>query len=339
VMHTCGVDGWRLARSLVSLAVLLVLVTSCQLPAGAPIAAPPRAPDPPTPVASPSPSPASEGRGAPFLDSLPAQGGPVPAPDPAPPAPAAAPAPAPSPEPPPASVSVPGRPWWLGTRPLPLRPDGLGVVGDTPPELRDRRLPPGAPLPVPGGEVFEATIERVPADILRRSTWSPGCPVAVEDLRYVRLPFWGFDDQPHGGELLVNASVAEDVVAVFRVLFETRFPIEDMRIVAGPDVVAPPTGDGNNTTAFTCRNATGGTRWSEHAYGLAIDINPFHNPYIRGDVLIPELSRAYTDREWLRPGMVAPGDEVTEAFALIGWGWGGNWRTSKDWMHFSATGN
>jgi len=311
----------RWGRALACLVVVL-LPAGCQ--AGAAVSRPPgRVPagtvtPPPPPSPTPTPSP-QEGPGPPFLD-------------------AATPGAAPAVPAPPASVSVPSRPWWLGTRPLALNPDGTGVVGDTPAELRDRRLPPGAPLPVPDGEVFTATIERVPDEIAARSTWNPSCPVPLDELRYVRLPYWGFDDRPHGGELLVNARVAEDLVAVFRVLFESRFPIEDMRIVAGPDVTAPPTGDGNNTTAFVCRSAVGSSRWSEHAYGLAVDINPFHNPYVAGTSLIPELSGAYTDRSWRRPGMVVAGDEVTEAFALIGWGWGGEWNSSKDWMHFSATG-
>jgi len=87
-----------------------------------------------------------------------------------------------------------------------------------------------------------------------------------------------------------------------------------------------------------CRPAVGSDNWSAHAYGLAIDVNPFHNPYLKGDLVIPELASAYTDREDVRPGMIVAGDVVTEAFADIGWSWGGNWNTLKDWMHFSTTG-
>ena len=82
----------------------------------------------------------------------------------------------------------------------------------------------------------------------------------------------------------------------------------------------------------------GSDNWSYHAYGLAVDINPFHNPYAKGDLVIPELASAYVDRENERVGMVYSDDVVTEAFAGIGWEWGGDWNTLKDWMHFSATG-
>ena len=111
-----------------------------------------------------------------------------------------------------------------------------------------------------------------------------------------------------------------------------------MRLVTGADLEAHPTGDGNNTAAFVCRAARKQTRWSAHAYGLAVDINPFQNPYRRGDLVLPELAGAYLDRSPSRPGMVQPGDAVTGAFAAIGWTWGGTWRTPRDLMHFSATG-
>lgn len=237
-----------------------------------------------------------------------------------------------------ATLSTMGRPPWLGTRVLPRRPDGFGQVQPTPPELRLRRLPSLDLLAPPKSDEFAAEVRAVPDEVARRSTWSPHCPVAREDLRYLTLTFWGFDERPHTGELLVHASVAEDLVGVFRRLYATRFPIEEMRVVSSDELRAPPTGDGNNTTSFVCRPTTSGLSWSEHAYGLAVDVNPFHNPYIKGDLVLPELASAYTRRNWQRPGMITAGDEVTESFAKIGWGWGGTWRSAKDWMHFSRGG-
>jgi hypothetical protein len=82
----------------------------------------------------------------------------------------------------------------------------------------------------------------------------------------------------------------------------------------------------------------GQTAWSQHAYGRAVDVDPFQNPYIRGDVVLPELARAYTDRTRLRPGMILANGPVVAAFRSVGWGWGGNFKTLKDYMHFSANG-
>ncbi len=230
------------------------------------------------------------------------------------------------------------RPPWLGSRVLPRRPDGFGEVRPTPPELRDRRLPSLDLLPPPRGEEFSAEVQGVSDEVARRSTWSPHCPVELDELRYLTVTFWGFDERPHTGELLVHASVVEDLVRVFRRLHAARFPIEEMRIVSSEELHAPPTGDGNNTTSFVCRSATGGSSWSQHAYGLAIDINPFHNPYVKRDLVLPELASAYAQRGWRRAGMITPGDVVTDSFAAIGWGWGGRWRSAKDWMHFSRSG-
>ncbi|MBT8217031.1 MAG: M15 family metallopeptidase [Acidimicrobiia bacterium] len=236
------------------------------------------------------------------------------------------------------TVSPFARPDWLGTRPLPLRDDGHGAVLATPTELVDRRLETVRLLPPPASGEFEFTIQPVPDDVLARSSWTPDCPVGVDGLAYVTVSHVGFDGGVHTGELLVNAAWAEEIVGVFREIFEARFPIEQMRVIRLDEVDDPPTGDWNETTSFVCRPAVGNTSWSQHAYGLAIDVNPFHNPYEKGDLVIPELASAYTDRALLRPGMIQADDVVVEAFAAIGWAWGGEWNSLKDWMHFSASG-
>jgi len=230
--------------------------------------------------------------------------------------------------------------WRVGARPLPLRPDGFGKVLPTPAALRDRRLPTLDRLPPPPGGRFRSSIRPISPAVRARmgTTWKPGCPVGLADLRYVTVSFRGFDGRAHTGELVVHRRVAAGVVSVFARLYRARFPIEEMRLVTGADLTARPTGDGNNTAAFVCRAARKQTRWSAHAYGLAIDVDPFQNPYRRGDLVLPELASAYLDRGDRRPGMIHPGDVVTTAFAAIGWTWGGTWRTPKDLMHFSATG-
>lgn len=230
------------------------------------------------------------------------------------------------------------RPDWLGTRPLPLRDDGNGVAQPTPPELVDRHLETPDLLPPPAGEEFEYSTAPVPTDVLARSTWTPECPVTLDELAYVTVSHHGFDQELHTGELIVNASAADGIVEVFRRLFDAGFPIEEMRVVTVEDLEAPPTGDGNETTSFVCRPAVGSTSWSEHAYGLAVDVNPFHNPYLKDDLVLPELATSYTDRDNVRDGMIFAGDAATSAFADIGWGWGGDWNTLKDWMHFSRSG-
>ena len=310
----------------------------------------PVTPPDPTATGGPTGTPDRTPTGTP--EPMPA-GTPEPSPTAAPPATTPSPSPARTPPPAPATQAESGSgratptagppaaatpPAWLGTRVLPLRPDGFGEIQPTPPELRDRRLVTVDVLPPPEGGDFVATVEPVPAEVADRSTWSVRCPVGLDELRYVTVSFWGFDHRPHTGELLVNTEVADDLVVVFRQLFQARFPIEQMRVTAAEELDAPPTGDGNNTTAFVCRATRGATSWSQHAYGLAVDVNPFQNPYAKGDVVAPELASAYTDRTWRRPGMLEAGDPVVKAFSAIGWGWGGTWESLTDWMHFSRNG-
>lgn len=227
------------------------------------------------------------------------------------------------------------RPSWLGQRTLATGPNGFAEAQPTPPELQNRALPTIDTLPPPAGTRFISTIGPLEGEPLERSTWTEGCPVPPEELRYITVSFWGFDGGHHTGELIVHVEEAAGVVAVFAALHDQRFPIEEMRIVTDDDLTAPPTGDGNNTASFVCRAVTGGPRFSEHAYGLAIDINPFHNPYQRDALVLPELASSFLDRTTLGPGMIGPDSAAVTEFGLIGWEWGGHWSSLKDYQHFA----
>ena len=230
-------------------------------------------------------------------------------------------------------------PPWLFTRLLPEAEDGYGVVRPTPQVLRRRAftLPDQVPM-LPGGGYASRVVSPAPVEVVERSTWEPGCPVARDELAWLRLTFRGFDGQRHTGELLVNASAAADLDQVFRRLWEASFPMEQVLIVRSIDEDAPPTGDGNGTGSFVCRATTGGTSFSQHAYGLAIDVNTFQNPYQNDGRVLPELASSYLQREQVRPGMITADGPVVHAFREIGWSWGGEWTSLKDYQHFSANG-
>jgi hypothetical protein len=186
---------------------------------------------------------------------------------------------------------------------------------------------------------FAATVARVTAADLP-SSWRAGCPLGPEDLRALSLPYWGFDDRPHAGVLVVRASVAPAVVEVFRRLYDHRFPVRRMEpvdVFGGSDDASMAA---DNTSGFNCRNAVaaGPPRWSAHAYGEAIDVNPVENPYIQGGRISPPAGAAFTDRSGSRPGMAGRDSELNAAFAAAGWYWGGEW-ASPDYQHFSATGS
>ena len=198
-------------------------------------------------------------------------------------------------------------------------------------------LPARGPFRHTGRAEFRSRISPVTAARLG-SSHRAGCPVPVADLRLVQVTHLGFDGRPHPGELVVHRAHAAAVVAVFRKLYLGRFPVQRMETVDRFGSDDDRSMAANNTSAYNCRRTTGGTGWSEHAYGTALDVNPVQNPYVRGTTVEPEAGRAYLDRSRVRPGMVTGGDLVVRAFAGAGWEWGGAFRTLKDYQHFSASG-
>jgi hypothetical protein len=169
-------------------------------------------------------------------------------------------------------------------------------------------------------------------------SWRPGCPVGLESLRYLSVRHWGFDGKAHTGELVVHADAVGAMQSVMRALWDARFPIERMELVDNYGGNDDASMAANNTSAFNCRFVAGTTNWSEHAFGRAIDVNPIQNPYVAGARVSPPAGAAFVNRALQSPGMIHAGDPVVGAFAAVGWGWGGNFGSSKDYQHFSATG-
>jgi hypothetical protein len=186
---------------------------------------------------------------------------------------------------------------------------------------------------------FTHSVSRVNAAQLPHS-WHRGCPVAPAQLRRLRVSYWGFDRRAHTGTLIVNIRAVAPLTRVFSRLYAARVPIRRMRpidVYGGSDERSLAA---DNTSAFNCRYAVapGPKRWSVHAYGLAIDVNPVENPYVLGGRVHPRAGRAYLDRSRVRPGMAVRGGLLVRTFASVGWAWGGRWSASPDYQHFSATG-
>ena len=191
-------------------------------------------------------------------------------------------------------------------------------------------------LPAPP---FAHSVSRVSAAQLPHS-WHRGCPVAPAQLRRLRLRYWGFDRQAHLGTLVVNARAVTPLVRVFARLYSARFPIRRMRPIDAYGGSDERSLNADNTTAFNCRRAvaSGPKRWSVHAYGLAIDVNPVENPYLEGGRVHPRAGRAYLNRSRIRRGMAVRGRLLVRSFASVGWRWGGRRTGTPDYQHFSATG-
>ena len=195
---------------------------------------------------------------------------------------------------------------------------------------------------------YESSIRPLPAPLkarLQPDSWRPGCPVALSDLRLLTVSHWGWDGRVREGQLVVHEDAAQPLATVFRRLYELRFPIRHMRLDDMYGRRRERAADGDVTGAFRCRQSVpspcvGGSRsgrWSNHAYGLAIDVNPVENPYVGCGRVRDRASGPYVNRSRLRKGMVTPA--VVRAFAAIGWEWGGSWTgQTKDYMHFSHNG-
>jgi hypothetical protein len=186
---------------------------------------------------------------------------------------------------------------------------------------------------------FAHSVSRVSAAQLPHS-WHRGCPVAPAQLRRFRVTHWGFDRRVHTGALIVGRSTVRPLTRVFSRLYAARFPIRRMRPIDAYGGSDERSLNADNTAAFNCRDAVapGPKRWSVHAYGLAVDVNPVENPYLEGGRVHPRAGRAYLDRSRYRPGMAVRGGLLVRAFASVGWLWGGRWTGSPDYQHFSATG-
>ena len=186
---------------------------------------------------------------------------------------------------------------------------------------------------------FSHSTSRVTAADLPHS-WHRGCPVAPASLRRLRLGYWGFDGRAHTGALIVNVKAVPSLTRVFSRLYAARFPTRRMRPIDAYGGSDERSLDADNTAAFNCRFAvaSGPKRWSVHAYGLAVDVNPVENPYVLGSSVHPRAGRAYLDRSRYRPGMAVAGRLLVRVFAAAGWQWGGRWTGSPDYQHFSASG-
>jgi hypothetical protein len=193
--------------------------------------------------------------------------------------------------------------------------------------------PPAAAKPA-----FTGTVATVTAADLS-SSWRAGCPVGPDALRALHVSYWGFDGQPHTGTLIVNADAVDALLAVFAQLYREQFPIRQMQPVNvyGSNDRASMAAD--NTSAFNCRPVAGSNppRWSAHAYGQAIDVNTVENPYVQGTYVSPPAGAAFLDRSVQRMGMAFTGGALVDAFAAVGWQWGGRW-SDPDYQHFSSTG-
>lgn len=185
-------------------------------------------------------------------------------------------------------------------------------------------------------------VEPIPDDVFARmegKSYGADCTVPLDDLRYVRVLHVTAEGVPTVGELVVNRNVADEVLAIFRELYEARYPIRKMHLVDDYGASDDASISDDNTSSFNYRLIAGTYQLSNHAFGLAIDINPFENPYInrQGNVVPPE-AWPFTDRTSNDPYVLHEGDLCFSLFTSHGWSWGGYWASPIDYQHFEKPG-
>jgi hypothetical protein len=180
----------------------------------------------------------------------------------------------------------------------------------------------------------------IKTQMIKGNSYKSGCPVPLSDLRYLRLSYVGFDAQNHIGELIVHKDIAKEVVDIFHQLYDIKYPIHSMKLVSHYQGNDWRSIEADNTSAFNCRNATHSTKFSRHAYGKAIDINPIENPYIsKTGHISHKASYKYTHRKYSTKtpqtkAIITHKSPIYQIFRQYHWSWGGDWHRVKDYQHF-----
>ena len=185
------------------------------------------------------------------------------------------------------------------------------------------------------------TIEEISDEVFGRmqgKSFPEGCTISREDLRYLKLLYKDIEGNVHEGEMVCNKEIAGKLTEIFRELYDAGYPIEKITLIDDYDGDDDASMSDNNTSCFNYRVVSGTNKLSNHAMGLAVDLNPRYNPYVRTkngvEVIEPENGAAYADRSGDFPYKIDKDDLAYRLFTEAGFSWGGSWKNSKDYQHF-----
>ena len=170
-------------------------------------------------------------------------------------------------------------------------------------------------------------------------SYKQDCPIPYDDLRYVSILHYDFNGSVVSGELICNADIAQDMVEIFYELYENAYQIEKVKLIDEYQADDKLSMIDNNTSCFNYRTVEGTNTISKHGLGLAIDINPFYNPYISlnsdGTLYVsPPGSECYVNRDDDFPHKITEEDLCYKLFIEHGFKWGGYYKSIKDYQHF-----
>ena len=174
---------------------------------------------------------------------------------------------------------------------------------------------------------------------MQGKSYGPGCTVPRQELRYLRILHWDAQGNSQVGELVCNKAIAQDLLDIFKQLYEAKYPIASVRLIDDFDASDERSMSANNTSCFNFRYVTGTKTLSKHGRGMAIDINPLYNPYVRlrDNHVEPAAGRPYAKNRARRtdiPMKIDRTDLCYKLFVKHGFKWGGDWKSVKDYQHF-----
>ena len=186
------------------------------------------------------------------------------------------------------------------------------------------------------------TIDTISDAVFQRmlgKSYKKDCTVPRSELRYLRLSHYDSQGKEHVGELVCNKKIASDLKEIFKELYQQKYPIERMRLIDDYDADDERSMQANNTSCFNFRTIAGSKKLSKHSLGMAIDINPLYNPYVKRSkdeklLVQPANARKYSDRSKRWNYKLEKGDLCYRLFIKHGFKWGGSWTNSKDYQHF-----
>lgn len=183
-------------------------------------------------------------------------------------------------------------------------------------------------------EIDDEVFERI-----KGKSYPEGCTVPLEDLRYLTIRHFTPKGEEAAGELICNKSIAQDLLEIFQELYDNQYPIEKMVLIDEYNADDESSMRDNNSSCFCYRTIAGQKKISKHGYGIAIDINPLYNPYVKvrddGSKFIqPSTAGEYADRNKDYPMKIDRNDLAYKVFTKHGFEWGGDWTSLKDYQHF-----
>ncbi len=155
-------------------------------------------------------------------------------------------------------------------------------------------------------------------------------PEVLKNLRLRDVRYYSFDGRQHQGQLVIHDQLMDEIGQIFAVMREIRFPVERVVPIVHYDWSDLASMADNNTSAFNHRVVAGTDRLSRHAYGLAIDINPRQNPVVYENGSALPAGAVYDPQA---RGALHPDGAVLKEFLSLGWKWGGDFSSPKDYHH------